>query len=182
MSKPPKHGRHHDFHHLVDTHGSAVDALLRSHEADPAAREDLWSEVFTVAYRRLDDLETFEPAQIRAWLLTVTRNVTANHARKATTRRRTIERLNREPATATPSAETTYLDAAPDHDHNHQITAAWNSLTPAHQNILALDANALTGPDIANELGITHQAARSRLLRARRAFLTAFQQCGATQP
>jgi len=168
------------LHELVDAHGAAVDSLLRGLEADRTAREDLWSEVFTVAYRRIDDVAHLDERQARAWLITVTRNVTANHARRATTRRRTLEQLSREPALREPSAEAEYLAAIPDGQRDRRISAAWHSLPHAHREVLALDANGLRGPDIALTLDISHQAARSRLMRARRAFLTAFQTCGAT--
>lgn len=165
---------------LVAEHGRAVEALLASFENDPAVRQDLWSEVFTTAYLRLDQIEGRSPDVVRKWLLRTARNLTANSARRAMTRRRLRDRMDREPAPAYPSAEEAYLGSGGwglDADHD-EIRAAWAQLTDSHREVLALDAAGHDGPAVARTLGISPAAARSRLMRARRAFLDVYQFSG----
>lgn len=162
---------------LVADHGRAVEALLASFEHDRAAREELWSEVFTTAYLRLDQLDGREPDVVRKWLLRTARNLTANSARRAMTRRRLRDRMDREPRRMRPSAEEAYIESGgwePDPDHD-EIRAAWSQLTVAHREVLALDAAGHDGPSIAHTLSISPAAARSRLMRARRAFLDVYE-------
>ena len=162
---------------LVADHGRAVEALLASFEHDPVVRQDLWSEVFTTAYLRLDQLVGRSPDVVRKWLLRTARNLTANSARRAMTRRRLRDRMDREPAPQRPSAEDAYLgtggwDLDPDHD---EIRAAWAQLTDSQREVLALHAAGHDGPAVARALGISPAAARSRLMRARRAFLDVYE-------
>ena len=41
---------------FVDEHGRAVERVLASLEQDPGVREELWSEVFTTAFLKIDQL------------------------------------------------------------------------------------------------------------------------------
>lgn len=164
---------------LVDQHGTAVQAILVALERDPAVREELWSDVFTLAYRRIGELEVLPERQCRSWLLRAARNLTANSARRVMTRRRTLEKLAREPITAALSAEETYFATieAGDAAQLAAVRNAWNLLSPAHREVLALDALGLKGPVIAERLGLSHQAARSRLMRARQSFIDSYNSC-----
>jgi DNA-directed RNA polymerase specialized sigma24 family protein len=161
---------------IVRCHGRAVERYLRALEMDTEAREELWSDVFTVAFRRLDHLSGLEEPQVRRWLIATARNVTANGARRALARRRLVERLSREPAGRIPSAEDQYVSSVPEAD---RLRVAWSSLRFEHQQVLTLQINGSDGKVIAAQLGITHQAARSRLMRARAAFLDAYERDGA---
>lgn len=158
---------------LVAEHGRAVESLLMYLEHDPATQEDLWSEVFTITYSRIDKLEGLTPEQTRGWLLRCARNVTANTARRSVTRRKLEARLSQTPEPTEPSAEDTYFGGRRDCSSTDAVKAAWAELSEVHQQVLILDAHGHDGPAIADELGITALAARSRLMRARRAFLAA---------
>ena len=151
---------------LVDHHGNAVQATLVALERDPAVREELWSDVFALAYRRIGELERLPEPQCRSWLLRAARNLTANSARRAMTRRRALERLAREPIAAALSAEEAYFATIGTGDAAQlaAVRTAWNLLSSAHREVLALDALGLKGPVIAERLGLSHQAARSRLM------------------
>lgn len=166
---------------LVDDHGRVVEALLVDLERDRATREDLWAEVFTTAYVRLDQLEDRAPEEVRAWLLRTARYLTANSARRAVTRNRGTERLAATAPRPSPSAEDRYFEGPGSTTPADQATVAvaWDSLSRSHQEVLALDALGFDGPAIADRLDITAVAARSRLMRARRAFLQAYQHTGA---
>lgn len=161
---------------LVEEQGRAVQSLLLGLERDASVREELWSDVFTLAFRRLDELEPLTAAQRRRWLLRATRNLTANAARRSISRRRAVQRLLHEPVALAVSAEEAYFattDLAAHQQEVAEVYAAWQQLSPAHREVLALDALGLKGPAIAREIGVSNQAARSRLMRARQALLDA---------
>lgn len=166
-----------EFRALAQRHGSVVERYLRSTEMDPEVREEHWSEVFTIAFRRLDDLQDLSDTQARGWLLATARNVTRNGARRAISRRHLVDRLSHEPIVTATSAEDDYLRWAGDLD---RVRAAWSTLSGTHQQVLMLSMEGADGQTISNTLDITCQAARSRLMRARAAFLDAYERCGAT--
>lgn len=159
---------------IVSEHGSAVNALLCGLERDRETREELWNDVFDLAYRRIDEVDMLTPAQQRLWLLRVGRNLTANMMRRSGSRRRAFDRLTREPIDTAISAEAEYFNSVNLQDHGRTVDAvhrAWRELNAEQREVLALDALGHKGPAIAEQLGITHQAARSRLMRARQALL-----------
>lgn len=166
---------------LVTEHGRTVMAVLVGLERDPAVREELWSDVFTLAYRRIDDLDPLTAQQRRRWLLRAARNLSANTMRRTISRRRAFERLSREPVHVALSAEDAYFATINLRAHDDRIAdvhEAWRSLSAAHREVLALDALGHKGPVIAERLGVSHQAARSRLMRARQALLDAYAEVG----
>lgn len=166
-----------ELRELVRSHGGAIDRYLRSVERSPEAREEHWSDVFALAYERLDDLRGLTDHQIRGWLITSARNIVRNVARKESTRRNLVDRLVGEPVVPESSAEDRYLDSVVDTD---RLESAWDDLRPSYQQVLRLAMEGLDGPRISEQMGITHQAARSLLMRARGAFLDRYERCGAT--
>lgn len=169
---------------LIDEHGRVVEALLVDLERDRATREDLWAEVFATSYARLDHLGDRSPEKVRAWLFRSARYLTANTARRAITRTRGTVRLAGAAPRPTPSAEERYFEGpgAITPAEKVAVSVAWDAMSDSHQEVLALDAMGFDGPDIAERLGITAVAARSRLMRARRSFLQAYQDAGAASP
>lgn len=166
---------------MVDQHGTAVQAVLRALELDHSVREELWSEVFEIAFRRIDELDDLQPHQRRQWLLRTARNLTANVARRAITRRKVMERLCQEPIEVALSAEDDYLDTVSLYSDKTQaalVKQAWDQLTEDHRQVLGMDALGHKGPAIAEQLEVSPEAARSRLMRARRAFVAAFEAVG----
>lgn len=154
-----------------------MEALLVTLERDPLVREELWSDVFTVAHRRQGELEGLSESQVRGWLLATTRNLTANAARRAMARRRLIDRLAREFVDWSAPAEDNYFRDArlnEDEDQLGKLKSVWDELSHAEREILALDALGHKGPMIADRLNVSHQAARLRLMRARQAFRDAY--------
>lgn len=174
----------HRVRRLMADHGRAVESLLRSVERDEPTREELWSEVFTTAYLRLERLDGLTRGEERRWLLRTARFLTANSARQAMTRRRALERASASRPQPAPSAEEAYFDAASRTLGLSRSLAArsWSTLATTHQQVLRLDALGFDGPAMADELQITQVAARSRLMRARRAFVAAHEhQVGRTR-
>ena len=162
---------------LIRAHGRTVRACLARRERDPASVEDLWIDVFALASERLDELAPLPESTQRSWLMRTASNLTANHARKNTTRRTTLEMLRREPLPFVPSAEDDAELRAADAEsdlRSNAIRAALQLLDPAERQVLVLHAIGYDGPRIASEMSISHAAARKRLMRARFAFRQAY--------
>ena len=133
-------------------------ALRRTDQPDDAA--DVVAETFLVALRRFDELPD-EP-QTRAWLYGVARRVLANQRRGSSRRARLGERLRGElgaatvpdhaDAVAADADAHRLLEALPERDREVLQLTAWEGLEPR---------------EIAEVLGVTANAVRVRLTRAR---------------
>jgi len=153
--------------HLMEVHGRVVRAALGRSVRDRATVDDLWAEVFTVAFRRLSDLVGLPEGQQRAWLIRTAGHLAANQRRRGGTRRRTLERLLREASARVESDVTSRV-----------LREVLASLREQDREVLVLDALGHNGPSIARQLGISHGAARKRLMQARRALRVAFAAYG----
>jgi RNA polymerase sigma factor (sigma-70 family) len=78
------------FEALFAEHAAAVRAYARR-RTDPTSADDVVSDVFVVAWRRLDDV----PPDALPWLLACARRVLANQRRSARRRIALIDRLDR---------------------------------------------------------------------------------------
>lgn len=159
----PEAAREQQFRALYADH---YDHVLRfvARRSSPASAEDVVAEAFLVAWRRLDDVPTRE-GEALPWLYAVARNCLLNAARAA----------GRQGALAVRIADTGSGDRHQAHlDTDHiarrvDLAAAWQRLTPAEQEVLALAIwEDLPSPQAARVLGTTAAAYRLRLSRARR--------------
>ena len=147
-------GRQPRFRELFDGCFAPVTAYVRRRVGSQDA-EDVVAEVFTVAWRRLEDIP---PGVELPWLYGVARRTVANHRRAAHRRRRLAERIE---ANVMPFAT---ADAG--HD---DLLRALSSLSEADREILRLAAwEDLDADSIAFVLGCSRNAAALRLSRARR--------------
>lgn len=119
---------------------------------EPAAAEDLLSEVLLVLWRRLDDVpEGFA----LPWAYKVAQGCLANHRRSEQRHLRLLTRLRDEPPVAAPAED-------------EQLAAALSRLKPADQEVLRLWAwEGLGAKEIAVVLDLTPNAAAVRLSRAK---------------
>lgn len=125
--------------------------------ADPTTQsEDLASEVFIVAWRRLSDIPS--DAEL-PWLYAVARRVLANHRRRRT---------------EVPVDDLGSLEEIDDADPADLVTrdaalaAAWRSLSPRDREVLRLSAwEGLSGDGLAAALSISPGGAGAALSRAR---------------
>jgi RNA polymerase sigma-70 factor (ECF subfamily) len=126
-----------------------------------ADADDLVAEVFTIAWRRFDDI----PADAAIpWLYGVAKNVARNHRRSA--RRRAALQLVTPVAAPVPAPDEPFdaralraaLDAVSHDDREILRLIAWDGLSPA---------------ELAVALGCSSTAARVRLHRARKRFAAA---------
>jgi RNA polymerase sigma-70 factor, ECF subfamily len=153
---------------------AARDPLARylARRATPDAIEDLFAEVMTVAWRRLDDIP---PDAELPWLYGTARRVLANHRRSGSRLVRLLDRLAR----TEPAADAGLLLAGADPD----LATAIAELTPDDTEVLRLWAwEDLAPREIAVVLGITPNAASIRLHRAKNRLRDRLEQRRVTDP
>lgn len=145
------------FDTLYREHAARVLAYVRRRvDDDPEAAADVTAEVFTVAWRRLDDV----PQQALPWLLGVARRQLANHYRAGRRRHALLQRIGREPSRPTLSEP-----RVPD----ERLASAMHELAPDDRELLLLIGWDELGPaEAAEVLGLHPATARTRLHRARR--------------
>lgn len=152
------------FRALFDACYGPVCAYARR-RIGPADVDDLVAEVFTTAWRRLDDIPVDRELP---WLYGVARRTLANHRRGAARRDRLAQRVARAVPAPTASRDGEFAT----------VHLALARLRPDDREILRLAAwEQLGTAEIASVLGCSDNAAALRLSRARRRFreqLTAF--------
>lgn len=148
------------FRKVFEAHFEDIQAYcLRRLSPEDAA--EAASEVFTVAWRRMDSMPS--GADARLWLFGVARNVVRNTGRSSRRRLRTTARLRGlAPEHATDPAY--QVVASSEH---HEMMTAFHRLTTADQEVLQLRLwEELTVDDTAGVLGISPKAASKRYQRA----------------
>lgn len=158
-------------------HGNAVRSLVARYEYSRDDADDIVSDVFQLAYRNMDSLSQASEVEVRSWLLRTARNLVANHVRRSMSRRRLLDRLAREPLPVAISPDEEYALG------ENQIIASTRSqrvrfvlagLREDYRLVLIMDALGDSDATIAKALGVSPNAARKRLMRARIAFRSAF--------
>ncbi|WP_017591861.1 RNA polymerase sigma factor [Nocardiopsis potens] len=142
-------------------------ALRRTGHPDEAA--DTVADTFLIAWQRIDALPPGD--QGLPWLYGVARNVLANRGRGTRRRTRLAERLRAETAgtTVTPPAGADLVD----------IGRVFRTLPETDRELLSLAGwEELEAAEIAVVLGISRNAARIRLHRARKRFRRALHAAG----
>lgn len=152
--------RRESFHALYEANYHLVLGYALRRCSDPDDAADVVAETFLVAWRRLDDLRRDDA---RLWLYGVARRVLANQRRGERRRRHLGERLRQElRGVATPPA-------LADRESEPQVATALASLSDRDREVITLAAwEGLGGSDLAEVLGCSTNAAKTRLHRARR--------------
>ena len=139
----------------------------------PSHAEDVASDAFLVAWRRLDEAPKRHD-DLRAWLFGIARNCLLNARRGQ----------GRQDALAVRVAEASQPPGAADADFlalRVDLAAAWRQLSDAEQEVLSLTVfEDLTSPQAARVLGISAASFRLRLMRARRALRHALELANST--
>jgi RNA polymerase sigma factor (sigma-70 family) len=144
-------------------------ALRRSSSPEDAA--DVVAEVFTVAWRRLDDIPDDERCIL--WLYATARRVMANHTRRLAHRADVVQRIGTEAATTF----ATRLGA--DDDEAVEAALALARMSEDDREILMLVGwEGLDSTQLAGALGCSPTAARIRLHRARARLTAEFDELG----
>ncbi|NUP00291.1 MAG: sigma-70 family RNA polymerase sigma factor [Nonomuraea sp.] len=143
-------------------------ALRRCPDPDDAA--DVVAETFMVAWRRIEEVPRGDDA--RLWLYGVARNVLANHRRGERRHERRTEALRAELAASPLIADLPAEDLSP-------LGQVFRTLSDDDRELLALVAWERLDPgQIATTLGITRNAVRVRLFRARKRFARRLAEAG----
>ncbi|WP_166844647.1 RNA polymerase sigma factor [Isoptericola sp. BMS4] len=143
----------------VDHHEPVARFVAR--RVSPGLVDDVVSETYLVAWRRLDDV----PENARPWLFGVARNVLATHLRTHGRWRALGVRLEQEPQ---PSQQGTDDQAAERAD----LRRGWDLLSDADREVIALVAwDGLTAVEAARVLGCRPSTFSVRLTRARKRLL-----------
>jgi RNA polymerase sigma factor (sigma-70 family) len=151
--------RHRRLVELFEAHHTAVLGYVSRRAVTPELAADVFSDVFLVAWRRLDDVPGGDKA--RLWLLAVARRSLAN-ARRAS--RRAASLTERLAASLPRSAFVVPPPDAPD----GRLQAALGRLAPDDTELLRLVGwEGLTPTEAAAVLEVTPALARVRLHRAR---------------
>lgn len=130
--------------------------------------EDAAADVFAIAVRRADEIEW---ATVRPWLYGIARGVLANRWRSRQRHQRLLGRITGLAATVGEAA----ADVVVRHSADHEAIIALQSLRPNDREILMLAAwEEMSGPEIANALGLSVNAAEQRLHRAKKRYARVF--------
>src|SRR5690349_18717528 len=113
---------------LFRVHADAILTFLR-HRTDHETAQDVLTETFTIAWRKLDEL----PTDPRGWLYGVARRVLANHVRSQGRSAAVLERLQNE--TRSLLADRCDIEDA---IHRHDVLAALTALPEADREVLLL--------------------------------------------
>lgn len=151
------------FSRLFERHHLEVLAYCMR-RVDRTSAEDATSEVFTVAWRRIDDLDW---ATARPWLYGIARGVLANQHRSSV---RWLS-LNRKTASLAPESPANPEVVLLQSESDREVGTALKQLSDADREILLLAVwEELSGPEIANVIGISTNAVDQRLHRAKKRF------------
>lgn len=145
---------------LYEAHYDELHAFC-ARRVGPQHASDVTADVFTVAWKRIGDLDIEMP---RAWLFGVARGVIRNRWRGNRRRYRLKEKILNQPAPPVESADM----IAERRETDIEVLKALHRLSKSDQQLLRLSAwDDLTGPEIAEVLDVSLQAVHKRLSRAK---------------
>jgi len=158
--------------------GRAFGALIREFETPtyqfilrlvrrPAVAEDVSQEVFVRLWRHLDDIESAE--MLPSWLRRVAANAVIDHWRKEEARERRMQALREHPIARHVVRPSTRMESKEALD---AVQAALDALPAKLKSVLLLRTmEGLSYEEVAEVLGLSVHAVRSRLFRARQELL-----------
>lgn len=150
----------HTIESFYRQHARAVFAFLLSQCRDRATAEDLTQDTFVKATRSLSGFRGGDP---KAWLFAIARSVFIDHTRR------------RRPDLA--EIEDVIAPSGPDIEERQMIDAALGALSDRQRMALLLvDHGGLSYAEMAAVVGISPDAAKGLLHRARVGFRTAYQE------
>ena len=157
------------FDALFSEHVAGIAWFCQWRARSPSDAQDAVSEVFLIAWRRLDTVP--RGGEARPWLYATARRVIANQARANARRRRLDEKVG---------AETIAAPQDEDDPLVNRVDDALSSLGPRDREVLLLaEWEGLSPMEIGRVVGSPAVTVRGRLLRARRRFRAAFESSAA---
>ena len=157
------------FERFVVEHEGAVLRYIRTQTSDPEVAEDALQDTFIAAWRSADTFRADGSA--RAWLLTIARNAVRRQYRRPAGAPETFEPLDGEAVRAgwgrDPDEEWTDRIAA-----RQLVERAFAALSSDDREVLVLrDLEGFGNEDVAEMLGLSLAAVKSRVHRARLRFM-----------
>lgn len=134
--------------------------IARTH--DEAAAEDCCEEAFLRLLREARSGRM--PRTPAAWLFQVAHNLLVSEARHARVVRRELATLTRSEVSGPDPVAVSVLG----HESMEELTRALGDLRAEDRSLVMLAADGATGPALAEQLGVSPVAVRTRLHRARR--------------
>ena len=146
---------------LLEAHSRAIASTLLACGIDETATaEDLTQEISLRVWQALDSLQ--EPRAFASWLRRITANTAMDYHRSA-----------RPPAASLELAEELANEDSPHTDLVRSLelgrkVEAFRSLDPESQALLLAQAEGQRATELATDMGLTPEAVRMRLMRARK--------------
>ncbi|MFJ6571803.1 RNA polymerase sigma factor [Streptomyces sp. NPDC091292] len=156
------------FEALVRRHGPLLLNLATRVLGDRAEAEDAVQDAFVSAWRRLPEYRG--DAAFRTWMYRIVTNRCLNVLRA----RRPAARLDAVPEPAAPEHEGSPVRVAEAHEAMRDLAVALGDLSPEQRACWVLrELHSQSYEEIAEAVGISQQAVRGRIFRARRALTEA---------
>lgn len=163
-------GRPSAFLAIFERHYELIARYLRR-RIDPVLADELAAQVFVVAFSRREEYDAAQP-DARPWLYGIAASLLRSHARAEERELRALARTCLDPLRPARSE--------PLHAAEPELARALAELVPEDREVLLLHAwGELREEEIADALGLSLDAVRSRLERARRAVRAALVQATA---
>ncbi len=157
---------------LYARHGSGILSYLTGYLRDRQLAEELLQDVMLAAWRSASNFRG--DSKVRTWLLVIARNRAIN-----THRKRSLNMVPLEEDLNARSTDTGPMEKVMKRSEHEALREAIGSLAPAHKEILELVFfHQLTGPEVADVLGITVGTVKSRLHRAKETLRRIMQMMG----
>ncbi len=150
-----------------EAHAAPLLHFLQGLTRDRDLAEDLVQEAFLRLAR--EELAGRRPQHTRGWLYRVAANLLASHGRHQQVARRELARMATRTCAITASAE----EEVGARDTLRAVVAGAATLSHAERRALALAAAECSNAEMARALGVSPEAARTRLCRARAHLVTA---------
>ena len=149
------------FEVVMHRYGERLFNVARAVLRDEAEAEDVLQEAYVRAYEHLSELR--DPARLGSWLTHI-----IVHESKARMRKRRVAELTAVPMRAVPSASRDPEQEALGKQLQGVLAAAIDELPVGYRTVFVLrDMEGLSTAEVAKSLGMSRQAVKTRLHRAR---------------
>ena len=159
-----------DFALLYQRHAGELVGFFARRTYDPEVAVDLLAETFAVAFRDRRQFRGEGLEAARPWLYGVARHRLALYFRRGRVERRAVARLGVERRELTPTEYDRIEELAASAELREALSAEFGALAAEQREVLQLRVvEGRSYAEVAAELGITEESARTRASRALRA-------------
>ncbi|BAU65846.1 RNA polymerase sigma-E factor, ECF-type, group 3 [Stanieria sp. NIES-3757] len=160
------------FQQLWQQYKDPLQQFLRSQVKNSADVDDLLQEIFIKTHQHLNTLK--EPEKLRSWLFQITRNTVIDYYRKSRVETSRQDKVN----------DTMLTDEQPE-QYEQIRQELTNCIRPLlerlpekyREAIEIVDLQSKSQKELANKLGLSHSAVKSRVQRGRRMLQNKFHEC-----